>query len=49
MKLEKLFDTHLVTGIVIGAVLGLYFPLDAYKSLLVILAVVLGLKAVTTK
>jgi len=49
MKLEKLFDTHTLTGIVLGAVIGLYFPLEAYKGILVILAVVMGLKAVSTK
>ena len=49
MKLDKLFDEHLVAGIVLGALIGLYFPLEAYKSLLVILAVVMGLKVLSTK
>ena len=49
MKLEKLFDEHILTGVVLGALLGLYFPLDAYKGILVILAVVMGLKAVSVK
>ena len=49
MKLEKLFDAHLLTGIVLGGVIGLYFPLDAYKGILVILAVVMGLKVITAK
>ena len=49
MKLEKLFDAHLLTGIVLGAVIGLYFPLDAYKGILVILGVVMGLKVITAK
>ena len=48
-KIEKLFDSHLVTGVVLGALIGLYFPLDAYKPLLVIIAVVMGVKAVATK
>ena len=49
MKIEKLFDSHLLTGIVIGGLIGLYFPLDAYKAVLVILGVVMGLKVVTAK
>lgn len=49
MKLEKLFDHHVLTGIVLGALLGLYFPVDAYKGILVILAIVMGLKVVSTK
>ena len=46
MKLDKLFDHHVLTGVVLGALLGLYFPMDAYKGILVILAVVMGLKIV---
>ena len=49
MKLEKLFDSHLITGVILGAVIGLYFPLEAYKGILVLLGVVMGLKVVTTK
>lgn len=49
MKLEKLFDNHLLTGVIIGALIGLYFPLEAYKGVLVILGVVMGLKVVTAK
>ena len=49
MKIEKLFDAHLLTGAVLGALIGLYFPLDAYKGILVILAVVMALKVVTAK
>lgn len=49
MKLEKLFDSHLLAGIVLGALIGLYFPLDAYKGLLVILGVVMGLKVLAVK
>ena len=49
MKFDKLLKYDIVTGIVLGAVIGLYFPLEAYKPLLVILAVVMGLKAVTAK
>ena len=49
MKIDKLFDVHLLTGIVLGALIGMYFPLDAYKGVLVILSVVMGLKVVTAK
>ena len=49
MKLEKLFHPHVLTGIVLGGLLGLYFPLEAYKGILVILAVVMGLKVVAAK
>ncbi|MDP3721894.1 MAG: hypothetical protein Q8R91_00110 [Candidatus Omnitrophota bacterium] len=49
MKLEKLFDAHLLTGIVLGALIGLYFPLADYKAILVILGVVMGLKVVAAR
>ena len=49
MKLGKLFDIHVLTGAVLGGLIGLYFPLEAYKGLLVILAVVMGLKLVAAK
>ena len=49
MKFEKLLDAHILTGVVIGMLIGLHYPLDAYKGLLVILAVVMGLKVVATK
>ena len=49
MKLDKLFDHGVLTGVVLGALIGLHFPLEAYKGILVILAVVMGLKVVSTK
>ena len=49
MKLDKLLKHDILTGVVLGALLGLHFPMDAYKGILVILAVVMGLKAVTSK
>ena len=49
MKIDKLFDSHLLTGAVLGALIGLYFPLAAYKTILVVLAIVMGLKVVTVK
>ena len=49
MQFEKLFRPDVLTGVVIGALVGLYHPLDAYKTILIILGVVLGLKLVTSK
>ena len=51
MKIEKLLKHDVLTGIVLGAVIGLYYPehLGAFKPFLVILAVVMGLKIVATK
>lgn len=49
MKFDKLLKHDVITGIVLGALIGLYFPLEAYKPLLVILAVVMGLKVTATK
>ena len=46
MKLDKLFDFHVLTGIVLGLLIGLHYPFDAYKGILVILGVVMGLKVV---
>ena len=42
MKLDK----NILTGIVLGVVFGLYFPMDAYKGILSIVALFLGLKVV---
>ena len=49
MKFNKILDHHVLTGAVLGALIGLYFPLEAYKGILVILAVVMGLKLVSAK
>ena len=49
MKIEKLLDVHVLTGIVLGALIGIYHPLDAYKTILMVLGVVMGLKVVATK
>ena len=46
MKLEKFLDVHILTGVVFGLLIGLYHPMDAYKAILSILAVVLALKVV---
>lgn len=47
MKFDKLFKHDVITGIALGALIGLQYPLEAYKPLLVILAVVMGLKVVS--
>ncbi len=49
MKIEKLLHQHVLTGIVLGGLVGLYFPLEAYKTILVILAVVMSVKVVSAK
>lgn len=46
MKFAKLFDFHVLTGIVLGLLIGLHYPMDAYKGILVLLGVVMGLKVV---
>ena len=48
MKIDKLFDFHVLTGIVIGALVGLHYPtvIGDYKTLLVIAALVMGSKVV---
>ncbi|GEM_PF-2932308 len=45
MHIEKWLKSDVLVGIVLGATIGLYFPLEAYKTpLLVILAVVMAVK-----
>ena len=47
MKLEKLLDIHVLTGIVLGVFIGLHYPtLGDYKVFLGIAALVMGLKVV---
>ena len=47
MKLEKLLDIHVLTGIVVGTFIGLHYPaLGDYKLFLGIAALVMGLKVV---
>ncbi len=46
MKLDKLFDFHVLTGVILGAILGLYHPMEAYKGILVIVGAVMSLKVV---
>ena len=53
MKIEKLLHRDVITGVVLGAVIGLYFPqvltqLGAIKPFLALLAVYMGLKVVGT-
>jgi hypothetical protein len=49
MTRKRLTDNHQLTGAILGAVIGLCFPLDAYKGMLVILAAVTGFKLVSTR
>ncbi len=49
MKFDRLIHVNVLTGIVLGALIGLYFPLEAYRPLLVIAAVVMGAQVVTAK
>lgn len=44
--LKKLSESHVLTGIVFGALIGLYHPLDAYKGILLFLGVVMGISLV---
>ena len=46
MKLEKLLDIHVLTGVVLGAFIGLHYPLGDYKLFLGIAALFMGLKVV---
>ena len=46
MKLDKLLDFHVLTGVVLGAIIGLHYPLDAYKGILVLLGIIMSLKVV---
>ncbi len=50
MKLEKLLDSNIVTGVLVGVIIGLYFPMEAYKTILVVgFALMVGLKVLTSK
>ena len=46
MKLEKLLDVHILTGVVFGLLIGIHYPMEAYKGILVVVAAVMGLKVV---
>ncbi len=46
MKLEKLLDVNILTGVVIGLLIGIHYPMEAYKGILVVVAAVMGLKVV---
>jgi hypothetical protein len=52
MDIVKFFKSDIVTGIVIGAVVGLYYPLADHKTLLLLIlgvVMVLRLKLVSLK
>ena len=46
MKIEKLLDFHVLTGIVVGLLIGLYYPIHVDKTVLVFIAAAMGLKVV---
>lgn len=47
MKHDRMFDV--VTGIVLGAVIGLFYPLESYKAMLVLISVAGILRLVALK
>jgi hypothetical protein len=49
MKLDKLFHTDVLTGVVLGALIGLQYGdhLVGFKILLVVVGLIMGLKLVT--
>ncbi len=49
MKLEKLLQFDVLTGIVLGLLIGLRYSFASYELPLVIAAVVMGLKVVSAK
>lgn len=49
MKFEKLLHSDVLTGIVLGALIGLHYDLVGLKTILVFLGVIMGLKLVTSK
>ena len=46
MKIEKLLDFNILTGIVLGLFVGLYYPIQVDKTVLVFIAAVMTLKVV---
>ena len=44
--IKKFLDNHVLTGIVLGIVIGLHYPFDAYKTILVALAVLMSVSLV---
>lgn len=50
MKFDKIIDVNLLTGVLFGVIIGLHYPLEAYKTLLVVVfAVLVGSKILTHK
>ena len=46
MKIEKLLDFPVLTGIVVGLFVGLHYPVHVDKTVLLVIAAVMGLKVV---
>ena len=49
MKFEKLLHPDVLTGVVLGTLIGLHYDLVGIKTILVFLGVIMGLKLVTSK
>ena len=49
MKFDKLLHSDVLTGVVLGALIGLQYDLAGLKTILVFLGVIMGLKLVTSK
>jgi len=47
--LKKLVDVHVLTGIVLGALIGLHYTLDPYKPILVFLGIVMSVAVFSVK
>ena len=47
MKIEKLLHPDVLTGVVLGALIGLHYDLVGFKTILVFLGLIMGLKLVT--
>ena len=46
MKLDKLVDFHVLTGIALGLLIGLYYPIHVDKGVLVVIVAFMALKVV---
>ena len=44
MKILEILDHPMVSGIVLGGLIGLYYPLGAYKAFFVVFGALVGLR-----
>jgi uncharacterized membrane protein YoaK (UPF0700 family) len=49
MKIERLFDVNVLTGVVVGALIGLHIPMEAHRLPLLVIAAVMCYTVVTAK